>query len=101
MANITQYHVLFYGSGDGYQGSRAQITLYEGGSVRGYVRFHDANMAIPADTQSGTLITMHLPSEMFENVIDVLRNETPINYYYSAGHAFLATGSIEGVGEGE
>ena len=79
MANVTQYHVLFYGSSDGYQGNRAQITLYDGTAVLGYVRFHDPNMAFPNDTPSRTLITMHLPSTMFENVLNVLRDENPIN----------------------
>jgi hypothetical protein len=101
MANITQYHVLFYGSPDGYQGNRAQITLYEGAAVRGYVRFHDAGMPFPADSQSGALITMHLPSAQFENVIDVLRHEKPINYYFAQNRAFLGTGSTEPVGEAE
>ena len=100
MANITQYHVLFYGSPDGYQGNRAQITLYEGTAVRGYVRFYDAGMPFPADSQAGALITMHLPSAQFENVIDVLRHEKPINYYFAAGRAFLGT-STEPVGEAE
>jgi len=100
MANVTQYHVLFYGSPDGYLDNRAQITLYDGANVLGYVRFHDSGMPFPGDSQSGGKILMHLPSPMFENVIDVLRNEKPINYYFASGHAFLGT-STEPVGEGE
>ncbi len=101
MANVTHYHVLFYGSGSGYQDNRAQISLYSDANVLGYVRFHDPSMPFPNDSQSGGLITMHLPSAMFENVIDVLRNEKPIIYYFAAAHAFLGTGSVEPVGEGE
>jgi hypothetical protein len=101
MANVTRYHVLFYGSGSGYQDNRAQITLYDDVNVLGYVRFHDPGMPFPNDSQSGALITMHLPSAMFENVLDVLRNEKPVNYYFAAAHAFLGTGSVEPVGEGE
>jgi hypothetical protein len=101
MATVTQYHVFFYGTDDGYQGSRAQITLFSGPTtVLGYVRFHDPGMPFPADSQSGGLITMHLPSSMFENVLDVLRNEEPIEYYFGAGHALLGT-SMEPVGEAE
>ena len=100
MANVTQYQVLFYGSSTGYQGNRAQIALYNGTTVLGYVRFHDPNMAFPDDSQSGSLITMHLPSAMFENVLNVLRNETPVNYYFASAHAFLGT-STEPVGEAE
>ena len=100
MANVTQYHVLFYGSADGYQDNRAQITLYDGVTVLGYVRFHDSGMPFPNDSQSGGKIIMHLPSAMFENVLNVLRNEKPINYYFASGHAFLGT-STEPVGEAE
>jgi len=102
MATVTQYHVLFYGTDDGYNDSRAQISLFSSGSaVLGYVRFHDDGMPFPADSQSPTgQIIMHLPSAMFENVIDVLRNEKPINYYFVSGHAFLGT-STEPVGEAE
>ncbi len=100
MAIVTQYHVLFYGSGDGYQDCRAQITPYDGQTVLGYIRFHDPGMPFPNDEQSGGKIIMHVPSSMFENVLDVLRNEKPINYYFSAGHAFLGT-STEPVGEAE
>jgi hypothetical protein len=100
MANVTQYHVLCYGTPDGYQDNRAQITLYDGSKVLGYVRFHDAGMPFPNDTQSGGMIIMHLPSTMFENVLNILRNEKPINYYFASGHAFLGT-STEPVGEAE
>jgi hypothetical protein len=100
MANVTQYHILFYGTSDGYQDNRAQISLYDGSNVLGYVRFHDVGMPFPNDSQSGGKIIMHLPSTMFKNVLNVLRNEKPINYYFAAGHAFLGT-STEPVGEAE
>jgi hypothetical protein len=100
MANVSQYHVLFYGTSDGYQDNRAQISLYDGSNVLGYVRFHDPGMPFPNDSQSGGQIIMHLPSTMFENVLNVLRNETPIDYYFASGHAFLGT-STEPVGEAE
>ena len=102
MANITQYHVLFYGTSDGYQGNRAQIGLYEGGKCVGYVRFHDPGMPFPADgPQANGQLVMHMPSTMFDAVIDVLRNEKPINFYFTSNHCFLGTGSTEPVGEGE
>ncbi len=100
MANVTQYHVLFYGDYDGYLNCRAQVTLYDGDKVLGYVRFHDPSMTFPNDEQSGDKIIMHMPSSALGNVIDVLRNEKPITYYFSSGHAFLGT-SLEPVGEGE
>lgn len=100
MPNVTKYHVLFYGSADGYQTNRAQITLYDGNTVVAYVRFNDPGMVFENDDMLGTIIRMHLPSAMFENVIDVLRNEIPINVYFAAGRGFLGTGT-EPVGEGE
>ena len=100
MANVTQYHILFYGSSDGYQGNRALIQLMDGKNVLGWVRFHDPGMPFPNDSDSGGRIIMHLPSAMFENVLNVLRNEKPINYYFASGRAFLGT-STEPVGEGE
>lgn len=100
MADVTRYHALFYGTSDGYRQIRAQITLYDGQEVLGYVRFHDPEMPFPDDAQSEGKITMHLPSAMFANVLDTLRNEKPIRYYFASGHAFLGT-STEPVGEGE
>ncbi len=100
MANVTQYHILFYGSGDGYSDNRAQIQLSDESNVLGWVRFHDKGMPFPADSETGGKIMMHLPSEMLAGVIDILRNEKPINYYFVSGHAFLGTSS-EPIGEGE
>ena len=50
--------------------------------------------------QMAVIIRKHLPGTIFENVIDVLRNETPINVYFASGRGFLGTG-VEPVGEGE
>lgn len=100
MANVTNYHVLFYGGPDGYQTNRAQITLYDGNTVVAYLRFNDPGMAFENDDMQGTIIRMHLPAHMFENVIDVLRNESPINVYFAQNRGFLGTGK-EPTGEGE
>jgi len=43
---------------------------------------------------------MHFPSAMLQNVLDVLRNETPVYIYFAQGRGFLST-SKEPVGEGE
>lgn len=43
---------------------------------------------------------MHLPSAMFYNVLDVLRNEDPIHVYFAQNRGFLGT-SKEPIGEGE
>jgi hypothetical protein len=101
MPVATSYSILFYGSPDGYQTNRAQIQLSDaGGNTIAWIRFNDPGMFFEADVNDGGIIRMHLPSSMFQSVLDVLRNEKPINIYFAAGRAFLGT-SAEPVGEGE
>lgn len=98
---IKSYHILFYGSPEGYQTNRAQIALYDSnGKTAAYVRFNDPGMTFENDYESGGIIRMHLPSTMFENVLDVLRNEKPVYIYFAQNRGFLST-SKEPVGEGE
>lgn len=98
---IKNYHVLFYGSPAGYQTNRAQIALYgQDGKTAAFIRFNDPGMYFENDSQIEDIIYMHLPSAMFHNVLDVLRNEKPVYIYFAQGGAFLAT-SKEPVGEGE
>lgn len=102
MADVTSYHILFYGSPEGYQTNRAQITVYSAPTIPvAYIRFNDPGMAFENDYESGGIIRMHLPSTMFQSVLDVLRNEKPINIYFAAGRGFLGTSGVESVGEGE
>ncbi|WDE02628.1 MULTISPECIES: hypothetical protein [Thalassomonas] len=98
---VMKYHVLMYGSPNGYQTNRAQIALYDSsGNTVAFVRFNDPEMKFEEDSESGGRIKMHLPSSMFEGVLDVLRNEKPVYVYYAQGRGFLST-STEPVGEGE
>jgi hypothetical protein len=102
MAEATAYHILFYGSPEGYQTNRAQIALYgTGGNTIAFIRFNDPGMFFEADFESGGIIRMHLPSSMFQSVLDVLRNEKPIHIYFAQGRGFLGTLATEPVGEGE
>lgn len=64
------------------------------------LRFNDPGMLFENDSQTGGIIYMHLPSAMFQSVLDVLRNEKPIFIYFAQGRGFLTT-SKEPVGEGE
>ena len=101
MASIGSYSVLFYGSPSGYQTNRAQIQLKDtSGKVVAWIRFNDPGQFFENDYESSGIIRMHLPSTMFENVIDVLRNEKPLYIYFVSGRAFLGTSS-EPIGEGE
>jgi len=95
---VKKYHILVYGGPDGYQTNRAQIYLSDGqGKPLAYLRFNDPGMAFENDYESNGIIRMHLPSTMFENVIDVLRNEKPIYIYFAQNRGFLST-SKEPVG---
>ncbi len=98
---IKRYHILFYGSPAGYQTNRAQIALYDKkGKTVAFLRFNDPGMLFENDSKSGGIIKMHLPSAMFENVLDVLRNEKPVHIYFTQGRGFLST-SKEPIGEAE
>jgi len=98
---VKKYHILFYGSPQGYQTNRAQICLYDKNDKPvAYVRFNDPGMFFENDYQSGGIIRMHMPSAMFENVLDVLRNEKPVYIYFAQNRGFLST-SKEPIGEGE
>ncbi|MES2088508.1 MAG: hypothetical protein V4532_00780 [Pseudomonadota bacterium] len=101
MPAVASYSVLFYGSPEGYQTNRAQIQLADAaGKAVAWVRFNDPGMVFENDANDGGVIKMHLPSTMFQSVLDVLRNEKPITVYFAQGRGFLGTGS-EPVGEGE
>jgi hypothetical protein len=101
LVNVTGYHILIYGSAQGYQTNRAQIALYNGTKTVAYVRFNDPGMTFENDSELNGIIRMHLPSTMFQSVIDILRNEKPINVYFAQGRGFFGTGSLESVGEAE
>lgn len=102
MPLATKYHVLVYSGQDGYQSNRAQIQL-EGtnGKPIAWIRFNDPGMTFETDYESNGIIRMHLPSTMFQSVLDMLRNEDPINIYFNGVRAFFATGTLEPVGENE
>ena len=98
---IKSYHILFYGSPAGYQTNRAQIAVYDANNkTKSYIRFNDPGMFFENDYESGGIIRMHLPSAMFQNVLDVLRNEKPVHIYFAQNRGSLST-SKEPVGEGE
>ena len=103
MATINEYHVLVYGSPDGYQTNRAQIAVYNAShAVIGYIRFNDPGQVFEADSvDANGIIRMHLPSHLFQPTLDLLRNEKPMQIYFAAGRGFLGTAGAEPVGEGE
>ncbi len=100
MAAVTSYSILIYGSPSGYQTNRAQIQLTGPGGVVAWLRFNDPGMFFEDDFLVGDIIVMHLPSAMFHSVLDVLRNESPLNIYFAQNRGFFGTAS-EPIGEGE
>lgn len=102
MPAVSHYQVLIYGSPEGYNTNRSQIILYSTVStICAYVRFNDPGMVFENDHELNGIIYMHLPSAMFQSVLDLLRNEKPIKVYFAQGRGFLGTSSVEPVGEGE
>ena len=98
---VSDYHVLVYGSPDGYQTNRAQISVYgANGKVAAYIRFQDPGQTFENDYEKNGIIRMHLPTSYFQGVLDVLRNEDPVQIYFAQNRGFLST-SKEPVGEGE
>ena len=96
MAEVASYHVLVYGGPDGYQTNRAQIQLSDAaGRTLAWLRFNDPGMFYEADSDSGGIIKMHLPSAMFQSILDVLRNEKPINIYFAQGRGFFGTSTLD------
>lgn len=103
MAQVTQYQIRFYGGQNGYANARVQIALYGSQSQQpvGLIRFWDPGMTPAADSESNGMITMHLPSATLQSVLDVLRNEKPLNFHFPKNTGFLETQGSEPVGEGE
>ena len=89
MANVTRYELTLYGDPNGYMGFRAQVSLSDGMTHLGYVRFVDIAVAIPADSMTGGLIYMHESITMLDNVMGLLRNDVTKTFYFASGHAFL------------
>jgi hypothetical protein len=92
MAEVASYNLVLYGGPQGYQTNRAQIQLSDAdGETLAWVRFNDPDMDFENDYEDGGIIRMHLPSAMFQAVLDVLRHEEPVEVYLVDGQAFLGT----------
>ena len=95
MADVASYSLLFYGGPDGYQTNRAQIQLSDAnGQTLAWVRFNYPDMAFEADYEDAGIIRMHLPSEMFGSVLDVL-SEPRLNHRPVVESGLLAEESAE------
>lgn len=92
MRSVHKYQVSFDGNPKGFENQRAMISLFGEKRCHGHIHFLDPDMEFSMDSkdEEGT-IHMHLPSSMFGNVIDVLRNEKPVYFFYRHDRAWLQT----------
>jgi hypothetical protein len=90
---VHSYGFLVYGSQSGYQDSRAQIQL-SGSTPQqtvGFLRFCDPGVTFPSDTFNNGIVTMYLPTSMFEPMLTLLRTEKLVSIYFTLGRGFLYT----------
>ena len=109
MALIRSYNVLNFAGGknkNNYE-YRAIIGLIgNDGSTIGTMYFHrnpEATMPDTDEKSSDGRISLHYPANEFQNVLDILRNESPIYLTYVGGewHTAYINAADEPVGEGE
>jgi hypothetical protein len=85
---VKKYSITIHGSqagvGDGSSGllgdRRAQVQLFnQSNQTVAFVFFHDLAMPSPAnDSIEQNIIRMHLPSTMYQSVVDFLRKEKTV-----------------------
>lgn len=79
----------------------SSIALFSGGKHQGAVYFYGETVALPAPTVNNGIAIFHYPIQMLPVILDVLRNESPVNLnFISASNARLFTG-LEPIGEAE
>ena len=99
MASVTNYQIVFSGGPDGSQSHAARIDPgATGGQPLACVRFNKPDRPFSADHGSGGVIRMHLPSAILQNVLEVLRNDSPVQIYFIQDGGFLGTATLELVG---
>jgi hypothetical protein len=100
MPQIHHYSVQIFGGATGHNGSRAHIMLLNDKKISvGSVRFRCEGQSWPAQAANEAGIHIYLPESMLGTVVDILRNETPINADKTSLRYLVA--GIEPVGEGE
>lgn len=103
MAQVHRYRVVLYGSSNDKPDLKAKVELYAAppsapvtaAESVGKIKFHDG--PLPADTQEKGAVIMHLPHTLLGQVIDLLRNESPVYFAFHEGRAVLGTG-VEEIG---
>jgi hypothetical protein len=100
--NIETYALRVCGGPEGLRepkGVRAQIRLYpEVGTDSYTISFYEEPYPAPAEVEGGH---MNLPMSAFATVVDILRNEKPVNLIWKRGVGYFLQTDHERVGEGD
>ena len=62
---------------------RPRIALYAAGETLGQLIFHPSDASLPADGPVHGSVQLHYHVEDFANVLDLLRNEKPLYFFYN------------------
>ena len=104
MPEVTRYRVVLYGSSSDKPILKAKVELYAGPREKGgqaaavsvgKIKFHDG--MLPPDAEEKGSVVMNLPHDLLGDVVDLLRNESPVYFAFHEGRAVLGTG-IEDIG---
>ena len=101
MPEVHRYRVVLYGLSNDKPNLKAKVELYatpKGGATTmsiGKIKFHDG--ALPPDNEEKGTVVMNLPHTMLGEVVDLLRNESPVYFAFHEGRAVLGTG-VEDIG---
>ena len=98
---VKSYMVQLFGGPEGYHNSRATVELKdEKGQMVALLQFYEPGRKMMTDYVKGGVIHVHFPSQVFEAVLGVLRNEKPVHVYYAKDRGFISS-RYQPVGEGE
>jgi hypothetical protein len=98
MASVTDYHIVFSGGPEGGQPCAAGIDPGPCVQQLACVRFSNPDKPFIPGHGSGGTIRMHLPSAILASVLEVLRNDSPVQVYFIQDGGFLGTATLELVG---
>lgn len=103
MNEIKHYALRVYGGPSGTRtGIQAQIHLFDNSNkMMGKIDFFEPSHTLPLDSEN-TYIHLRMHITAWPNVVDLLRNESPVYISYNAHQqsGFIGTNQ-EPVGEGE
>lgn len=101
MAQIETYDYQFHGGPTGYQNERAIVRLYGSDHATiAYIHFVLTGFPIPPNKAADPWIRTYMPEALISDVMEMLRQESPVSIYYNQGQVFLHTGN-EPIGEAE